>query len=73
MNCKFWRRADGKLETILTENMTGTKFTETCVFKIVDFFIEAVKTNRIVAREFLVYEIESEMSYFEDEDVEDES
>ena len=68
MNCKFSRKVDGKLETIPPENIADTAFTETCVFSIVDFFIGTVKTIRLVPKEFLVKEIESKLSYFDDDE-----
>ena len=62
MNCKFTRKVDGKLETTPPENIADTAFTGTCIFSIVDFFIAAVKTIRLVPKEFLIKEIESELS-----------
>ena len=68
MNYKFRRKVDGKLEVIPSVNTADTAFTGLCVFKIVDFFIGAVKTLRLVPKEFVFKEIESEMSYFDDDD-----
>ena len=64
MNCKFRKQVNGKLETVPPEDMAERKFTGKCVFKIVDLYVGSFKTVRMVPREFLVHEVESEMIFF---------
>ena len=67
MNCKFTKRVDGRLENISPKDMAETKFTGICVLKLSDFFVGSFKTIITIPKEFLVKEIENDMSYFDDD------